>query len=169
MDGDRDRNPHWSNRLSSQSPDEEQNKGEHEQGSQDCEGCVHSLRQRDWSNGSSLRPAGLGLNAHVIKPDSESACKHLNCLFLPLCLVPITRTLVAWFLIDINSKSLESDIRANAERSEKEQITARSYLANSSAKKGWPHVFPSYISLFPAISLPVCLSVCLYRPPDIYG
>ena len=57
MDGDRDRDPHWSTGLSSQGPNEEQKEGEHEQGSQDHEGCVHPLRQWDWSNGSSPRPA----------------------------------------------------------------------------------------------------------------
>ena len=40
MDGDRDRDPHWSTRLSSQGPNEEQKEGEHEQGIQDHEG-VH--------------------------------------------------------------------------------------------------------------------------------
>ena len=62
MDGDRDGEPHWSCGLSHQGTDEEQKEGEHEQGSQDCEGCIHPL--------SSPRPAGLGLNEHVIKPDS---------------------------------------------------------------------------------------------------
>ncbi|CAO2629762.1 LINE-1 retrotransposable element ORF2 protein, partial [Lemmus lemmus] len=38
MDGDRDRDPHWSTGLSSQGPDEEQKEGEHEQGSQDTRG-----------------------------------------------------------------------------------------------------------------------------------
>ncbi|CAO2584556.1 hypothetical protein LEMLEM_LOCUS3208, partial [Lemmus lemmus] len=38
MDGDRNRDPHWSTGLSSQGPDEEQKEGEHEQGSQDREG-----------------------------------------------------------------------------------------------------------------------------------
>ena len=52
MDGDRDGDPHWST------------------GSQDREGCVHPLIQGDWSNESSPRPAGLGLNEHVIKPNS---------------------------------------------------------------------------------------------------
>ncbi|KAM7331433.1 hypothetical protein ACRRTK_008141 [Alexandromys fortis] len=35
MDGDRDRDPHWSTGLSSQGPNEEQMEGEHEQGCQD--------------------------------------------------------------------------------------------------------------------------------------
>ena len=69
MDGDRDRDPHWSTGLRSQGPNEEQKDGEHE-GSQDHEGCVHPLRQWDLSNESSPRPAGLGLMEHVIKPDS---------------------------------------------------------------------------------------------------
>ena len=38
MDGDRNRDPHWSTGLSPQGLDEEQKEGEHEQGSQDCEG-----------------------------------------------------------------------------------------------------------------------------------
>ena len=70
MDGDRDRDPHQSNGLSSQGPVEEQKKGEDEQGSQDHEWLVHPLRQCARSNGSSPNPAGLGLNEHVIKPDS---------------------------------------------------------------------------------------------------
>ncbi|XP_057615718.1 FUN14 domain-containing protein 1 isoform X2 [Chionomys nivalis] len=45
MDGDRDRDPHWSTGLSSQGPNEEQKEGEHEQGSQDCEECTHPPRQ----------------------------------------------------------------------------------------------------------------------------
>ena len=52
MDGDRDRDPHWST------------------GSQDSEGCIHPLIQGDLLNESSPRPAGLGLNEHLIKPDS---------------------------------------------------------------------------------------------------
>ena len=36
----------------------------------DREGCDHPLTQGDGSNESSPRPAGLGLNVHVIKPDS---------------------------------------------------------------------------------------------------
>ena len=47
IDGDRDRDPHWSTGLSSQGPNEEQKEGEHEQGSQDREGCVHPLRWWD--------------------------------------------------------------------------------------------------------------------------
>ena len=38
MDGDRDRDPHWSTGLSPQGPNEEQKEGEHEKGSQDREG-----------------------------------------------------------------------------------------------------------------------------------
>ena len=44
-DGDRDRAPHRSNGLSSQGSVEEQEEGEYEQGSQDCKGLVHQLRQ----------------------------------------------------------------------------------------------------------------------------
>ena len=40
MDGDRDRDPHWSTGLSSQGPNEEQKEGEHEQGRQDREECM---------------------------------------------------------------------------------------------------------------------------------
>ena len=47
MDGDRDRDPHWSTGLSPQGPNEEQKEGEHELGSQDREGCIHPLIQRD--------------------------------------------------------------------------------------------------------------------------
>ena len=46
-DGDRDRDPHWSTGLSSQGPNEEQKEGEHEQVSQDREGCVHPLIQEE--------------------------------------------------------------------------------------------------------------------------
>ena len=46
MDGDRNRDPHWSTVLSSQGPDE-QKEGEHEQGSQDREGCIHPRRPWD--------------------------------------------------------------------------------------------------------------------------
>ena len=70
MYGDRDRDPHWSTGLSSQGPNEEQKEGEHEQGSQDHEGCVHPLRWWDESNGSSPRPDGLGVMEHVIKLDT---------------------------------------------------------------------------------------------------
>ncbi|XP_050017181.1 type III endosome membrane protein TEMP isoform X1 [Alexandromys fortis] len=70
MDGDRDRDLHWSTGLSTQGPVEEQKEGEDEQGSQDREGFVHPLRRCDWYKGSSPNPAGLGLNEHVIKPDS---------------------------------------------------------------------------------------------------
>ncbi|CAO2584988.1 hypothetical protein LEMLEM_LOCUS3409 [Lemmus lemmus] len=45
MEGDRDRDLHQSNRLSSQGPVEEQKEGEDEQGSQDHEGLVHPLKQ----------------------------------------------------------------------------------------------------------------------------
>ena len=45
MDGDRDRDPHWSTGLSSQGPFEEQKEGEDEQRSQDQEGLVNPLRQ----------------------------------------------------------------------------------------------------------------------------
>ena len=44
--------------------------GEHEQESQDREGCVYPLRRWDRSNGSSPRPAGLGVMEHVINLDS---------------------------------------------------------------------------------------------------
>ena len=70
MDGDRDRDPHWSIGLSSQGPNEERKEGKHEQGSQDHEGYVHALRRWDRSNESSPRPVGMGLMEHVIKPDS---------------------------------------------------------------------------------------------------
>ena len=43
MDGDRDRDPHWNTGLSSRGPDEEQKEEEHEQRSQDREGCAHPL------------------------------------------------------------------------------------------------------------------------------
>ena len=70
MDGDRDRDPHWSTELSSQGPNEEQKEEEHEEGSQDHEGCIHPLRWWDRSNGRSPRPIGMGLMEHVIKQDS---------------------------------------------------------------------------------------------------
>ena len=70
MDGDRDRDPHWSTGLSPQGPNEEQKEGEHEKGSQDREGCVHPLIQGDWSGGSSPGPAGLELKERVIGSDS---------------------------------------------------------------------------------------------------
>ena len=70
IDGDRDGDPHWSTGLSPQGPNEEQKERELEQGNQDHEGCAHPLIQGDWSNESSPRPAELGLNEHVIKPDS---------------------------------------------------------------------------------------------------
>ncbi|XP_075809324.1 uncharacterized protein LOC142837841 [Microtus pennsylvanicus] len=47
MDGNRDRDPHWSTGLRSQGTNEEQKEGEHEQRSRDHEGCTHPLRQ--WS------------------------------------------------------------------------------------------------------------------------
>ena len=37
----------WSTGLNSQGSNEEQKEGEHEQGSQDHEGCIHPLRQWD--------------------------------------------------------------------------------------------------------------------------
>ena len=36
----------------------------------DCEGCYHPLIQGDGSNESLPMPVGLGLNEHVIQPDS---------------------------------------------------------------------------------------------------
>ena len=47
-----------------------------EQGSLNCEGLVHPLRQYDCSNGSSPNPAGLGLNEHVIKMDSLNVAEN---------------------------------------------------------------------------------------------
>ena len=76
MDGDRDRDPHQSNRLSSQGPVEEQKEGEDEQGSQDYKGLVHPLRQCACSNGSPPRPAGRGLNEHAIKLDSLNVTEN---------------------------------------------------------------------------------------------
>ena len=76
MDGDRDRDPHWSTGLSSQGPNEEQKEGKHEQGSQDHEGCVHPLRHWDGSNGSSPRPGGLGVMEHVIKLDTLNVASN---------------------------------------------------------------------------------------------
>ena len=67
MDGDRDRDPHWSTGLSSQGPVEEQKKGEYKQGSLDHEGLGHPLRQCTRANRSSTTKAGLELNKHVIK------------------------------------------------------------------------------------------------------
>ena len=43
MDGDRDRDPHWSTGLSSLGPNEEQKEGEREQESHDHKGCFHLL------------------------------------------------------------------------------------------------------------------------------
>ena len=68
--GDRDRDPHQSNGLSSQSSAEEQKEGEHEQVSLDREGLVHPLRQCACSNGSSPNPVEPGLNEHGFKMDS---------------------------------------------------------------------------------------------------
>ena len=70
MDEDRDRDPHWSTGLSPQGPDEEQKEREREEGNQDRVGGVHPLIKGDGSNESSPRPTRLGLNEHVIKPDS---------------------------------------------------------------------------------------------------
>ena len=47
MDGDRDKDPHWSTGPSSQGPDEEQKEEEHEQESEDLEGYVHPQRPCD--------------------------------------------------------------------------------------------------------------------------
>ena len=52
MDGDRDRDPHWSSGLSSQGPNEEQKEGENEQGSQERERYVHppwELTKASWN------------------------------------------------------------------------------------------------------------------------
>ena len=76
MDGDRDRDPHQSNGLSSQGPVEEQKEGEDEQGSLDLEGLVQPLRQCACSNGSLPNPAGLGLNEHMIKLDSLNKAEN---------------------------------------------------------------------------------------------
>ncbi|KAH0509503.1 3-hydroxyisobutyrate dehydrogenase, mitochondrial [Microtus ochrogaster] len=51
-------------------PNQEQKEREHEQGTQDREGCTYTLRQWGCSTGHSPRPAGLGLKKHGIKPDS---------------------------------------------------------------------------------------------------
>ena len=67
-DGDRVRDPHHINGLSTQGPVEEEKEREDEQGSQDGEELVHPLKQCACSNGSSTNPAGL--NEHVIKPGS---------------------------------------------------------------------------------------------------
>ena len=69
-DGDRDRDPHQRNGLSSQGTVEEQKEGEDEQRSQDHEEFVYKLRQCACSNGISPNQAGPGLNERVIKPDS---------------------------------------------------------------------------------------------------
>ena len=47
MDGDTDRDPHWSTGLSPKGPNEEQKEGVHEQGNQDREGCIHPMIQGD--------------------------------------------------------------------------------------------------------------------------
>ncbi|KAH0502414.1 Ig heavy chain V region 23 [Microtus ochrogaster] len=65
MDGDRDKDPHQGNRLSSQGSVERQKEGEHERRNQDCEGVVHQLRQCSCSNGSSSNPAGPGVHSQV--------------------------------------------------------------------------------------------------------
>ena len=70
LDGDRDRDPHWSTGLSPQGPNEEQKEGEHEEGNQDRKGCIHPLIPGDRLNESSPRPAGLGLKELVIKLES---------------------------------------------------------------------------------------------------
>ncbi|KAM7339823.1 hypothetical protein ACRRTK_000438 [Alexandromys fortis] len=44
MKGDRDRDPQWSTGLKSQGPNQKQER-EHKQGTQDREGCTHTLRQ----------------------------------------------------------------------------------------------------------------------------
>ena len=41
IDGDRDGDPHWSNGLSPQGPNEEQKEGYQEEGSKDHEGCIY--------------------------------------------------------------------------------------------------------------------------------
>ena len=79
MDGDWGRDPHWSTGLSPQGLNEEQKEGEHEQERQDHEECVHPLIQGDWSNESSPRPVGLGLNEHVIQPDSLNVAGFSEC------------------------------------------------------------------------------------------
>ncbi|KAH0503434.1 Girdin [Microtus ochrogaster] len=70
MKGDRDRDPHWSTGQKFQGPNQEQKEREHKQGTQDREGCTHTLRQWGCSIRISPRPAGLGLKKHEIKPDS---------------------------------------------------------------------------------------------------
>ncbi|KAM7319418.1 hypothetical protein ACRRTK_021101 [Alexandromys fortis] len=70
MKGDRDRDPHWSTGLKSQGPNQEQKEREHKQGTQDREGCTHTLRQWGCSIGNSPRPAGLGLKKPGLKPVS---------------------------------------------------------------------------------------------------
>ena len=48
MDGDTDRDPHWSTGLRPpQGPNEEQKDEENEKGNKDCEGCDHPLIQGD--------------------------------------------------------------------------------------------------------------------------
>ena len=51
-------------------PNQEQKERENEQGTQDCKGCTHTLREWRCSIGNSPRPAGLGLKKPRIKPDS---------------------------------------------------------------------------------------------------
>ncbi len=79
MKGDRDRDPHWSTGQKSQGPNQEQKEREHEQGTQDREGCTHTLRQWGCSIGNSPRPAGLGLKKHGIKPDSLNIADNEDC------------------------------------------------------------------------------------------
>ena len=79
MEGDWDRDPHWSTGLSPQGLNEEQKEEEHEQERQYREECVHPLIQGDWSKESSPRPIGLGLNEHVIQPDSLNVARFSEC------------------------------------------------------------------------------------------
>ena len=62
-----------------QGPNEEQKEEEHEKGNKDCEGCDHPLIQRDGSNESLPRRVGLGLNEHVIQPDSLNVTGFSEC------------------------------------------------------------------------------------------
>ena len=62
--------PTLSNELSSQGLYEEQKEREHEQKSQENEGCAHPMWWWGWSIGSSPRPAELVLMEQVIKLDS---------------------------------------------------------------------------------------------------
>ena len=70
MDGDRDKDPHWSTWLSSQCHNQEQKEEEQEKGSRDHWGCDHPLRRWDRSNGRSSRPVGMVLMEDVFNPDS---------------------------------------------------------------------------------------------------